>query len=487
MTSWDTRVAHEQAPRSPEGKLPRLPDRGGLAAVFRHTPKHRGSRPGIARFAQALRKETVGGALTLTMATVALLLANSPWSEAYEALRSYEVGPSYLHLRLSLASWAADGLLAVFFFIAGLELKREFVVGDLRDPRRALVPVTATIGGVVVPAALYLTVNALARGSWRGWAIPTATDVAFALSVLAVVGRHLPPMLRTFLLALAVIDDLAAIVIIAIFYTAHLDLLPLVAGLFPLAAFIVLVQRRVRSGWLLPPLAVATWALVHASGVHATVAGALLGFAVPVVKANGRDPQSGLAEHFERIFRPISASVAVPVFAFFAAGVTLDGVGSLSTALADPVLIGTVVGLLIGKPLGIIGGTWLVRRYLRARAGPQFAWPDIFGLATLAGIGFTVSLLVGELAFGPDSDRGSHVKVAILAGSIAAAILGVSVLRRRDRIYRSIGGTPGAGPSAPQTADRLTANALPRLRTQRRSHRPTAPTPALPSAGNVAT
>ena len=213
--------------------------------------------------------------------------------------------------------------------MAGLELKREMVAGDLRDPRRAALPVAAAVGGMVAPALLYVAVNlGGAAGALRGWAVPTATDIAFALAVLAVISSHLPSALRTFLLTLAVVDDLLAITIIALFYTESLDVLLLLAAAVPLALFTVLVQRRISSWWLLLPLAAATWTLVHASGVHATVAGILLGFAVPVVRsdaAGGPDAGPGLAEHFEHRFRPLSAGVAVPVFAFFAAGVTIGG------------------------------------------------------------------------------------------------------------------------------------------------------------------
>ena len=204
-------------------------------------------------------------------------------------VRRSAIGPAALHLDLTLAQWAADGLLAIFFFVAGLELKREFVAGDLRSPRRAVLPVAAAVGGMVLPALVFIAVNARAApGNLAGWAIPTATDIAFALAVLAVVGTALPTALRTFLLTLAVVDDLLAITIIAVFYTADLHVLPLALAALPLAVFAVLVQRRVRSWWLLLPLAVATWALMHASGVHATVAGVLLGFTVPVRSARHR-------------------------------------------------------------------------------------------------------------------------------------------------------------------------------------------------------
>ncbi|MGW4642764.1 Na+/H+ antiporter NhaA [Sphaerisporangium sp. NPDC004334] len=391
------------------------------------------------RVADILRKETIGGALLLAAALAALAWANSPWAQAYEDLRAMTVGPAALHLDLDLATWAGDGLLAIFFFVAGLELKREFVAGDLRDPRRAAVPVAAAFGGVAVPAALYLVVAG--ADAVQGWAIPTATDIAFALAVLAVIGRHLPAALRTFLLTLAVVDDLIAIVIIAVAYTIHLSALPLLAALAPLAGFAVLVRRRVRSWWLLLPLAFSTWALVHASGVHATVAGVLLALTVPVprgARAGVPEDGPGLAEHFEHRFRPISAGFAVPVFAFFSAGVTFGGLDGLTGTLTEPVALGVVAGLLAGKPIGILAATWGVARFTRATLDEGLTWTDMTGLAVLSGIGFTVSLLIGELAFGPGGDAHATVKVAVLTGSLAAALAATVILRSRARAYRRI-------------------------------------------------
>jgi Na+:H+ antiporter, NhaA family len=400
----------------------------------------RGSWPETSRIAAVLRKETVGGVLLLAGTLVALAWANSPWAAGYAAVRDAEVGPESLHLHLSLGTWAADGLLAIFFFVAGLELKREFVAGDLRDPRRAALPVAAAVGGMAVPALIYVLVN-LDTGTLRGWAIPTATDIAFALAVLAVISTHLPSALRTFLLTLAVVDDLLAITIIAVFYTATLSVGFLVLALLPLALFGVLVQLRVRAWWALLPLAVLTWVFMHASGVHATVAGVLLAFTVPVVRsdaAGGADAGPGLAEHFEHRFRPISAGVAVPLFAFFAAGVTIGGLTGLSDALADAVALGIVAALVAGKTIGITAATWLVSRFTRAELDDDLSWWDVVGLAMLGGIGFTVSLLIGELAFGPGSARGEHVKVGVLAGTVTAALLAAVLLRLRNRRYRQI-------------------------------------------------
>jgi len=323
--------------------------------------------------------------------------------------------------------------------------------------------VAAAIGGVIVPAILYSVVNSTtAAGEVHGWAVPTATDIAFALAVLAVIGRHLPPALRTFLLTLAVVDDLIAIAIIAIFYTAEVTVAPLLIAIVPFALFTLLVQRRVRSWWVLLPLAAAVWALVHASGVHATVAGVLLGFAVPVVRsdaAGGPDAGPGLAEHFEHRFRPLSAGVAVPVFALLSAGVSVGGWSGLTSALTDPVALGIVVGLVVGKPIGILGATWLIARFTRAQLAEGLAWIDVLGLAVLAGIGFTVSLLVGGLAFGTGSTRDDHVKVAVVVGSLTAALLATGILRLRNRAYRQLSEAEETDSDADGTPDVYAADA----------------------------
>ncbi|MGA8113118.1 MAG: Na+/H+ antiporter NhaA [Actinocatenispora sp.] len=396
----------------------------------------RGSSGEQRRLADVLRQETVGGALLLAAAMLALIWSNSPWSSGYTWLRDLRLGPGVVHLHLSLAQWASDGLLAVFFFVAGLELKREFVAGDLRDPRRAAVPVVAALAGVALPAMVYVLVNLGPGGSLAGWAIPSATDIAFALAVLALAGTHLPAALRTFLLTLAVIDDLAAITIIAVFYTRHLAWIPLGLSLAPLVAFTVAVQRRIRAWWLLLPLAVTAWALIHASGVHATVGGVLLGFAVPVARRRA-GPGPGLAEHFEHRWRPVSAGLAVPLFALLSAGVAIGGVSGLGAALTDRAAVGVVAGLVVGKSAGVLAGTFLTARLTRARLDEGIDWLDVVGLALLAGIGFTVSLLIGELAFGAGT-TGDHVKIGILCGSVLAALLAIALLRARNRHYRRL-------------------------------------------------
>jgi NhaA family Na+:H+ antiporter len=389
-----------------------------------------------------VRSDVFGGALLLLATAVALILANSPAAGWYASLRDLTVGIPELHLELSLGAWAADGLLAIFFFVVGLELKEEFVSGRLRDPRAAALPIAAAVGGVLVPALFFVIVNLGNPDALRGWAIPTATDIAFAVAVIAVVGRFLPPALRVFLLTLAIVDDLIAITVIATFYTDTISLPWLTLALLPLAGFGALVQRGVRQWWILLPLAVATWVCVHASGVHATVAGVLLGFLVPVlptVRAGVRMPSGayeGLAPHFADRWSPIATLIAVPVFALFAAGVSIGGVDGLVSALRDPITLGIIVGLVLGKPIGILLTTFALSRIPAIRMDEALRWPDLVGMSFLAGIGFTVSLLVGELAFGQSSIADEHVKIGVLLGSLLAAIIGGLVLGARNRRAR---------------------------------------------------
>lgn len=393
----------------------------------------RGSWPEASRIADILRQETLGGVLLMVATVVAIAAANL--GDGYSRLRDFAFGPDSLHLSLTSGQWASDGLLAVFFFVAGLELKREFVGGDLRDPHRAALPVVAAIGGMAVPALVFTLVNL--GGDLRGWAIPTATDIAFALAVLAVIGTHLPSGLRTFLLTLAVVDDLIAIIIIAVVYTKTLHLSYLLLALVPLALFTVLVQRRVRAWWLLLPLAGLTWGFVHASGVHATVAGVLLAFVVPVVRRDGGDGK-GLAEHFEHRVRPLSAAIAVPVFAFFSAGVKVDGWHGFTSAMSEPITLGIIAGLFLGKTIGVFGATWLVSTFTGAELDDDLAWLDVLGIAMLSGVGFTVSLLIGELAYGVGHLADEHVKVGVLVGSVVSALAAGALLRVRNRRYREI-------------------------------------------------
>ncbi len=375
--------------------------------------------------------------MLLIAAALALVAANTSLRHGYEALRDLRVGPELLHLDLTLGQWAADGLLAVFFFVVGLELKHEFAAGRLRDPRAAALPIAAAVGGVVIPAAIYALINLGSPDTLGGWAIPAATDIAFAVAVLAIVGRGLPPALRVFLLTLAVVDDLLAISIIAVFYSEGLALGWLALAALPIGAFALAVRRGIRAWWILIPLGLLTWVLVHSSGIHATVAGVVLGLVVPAVatrrafvERNGH--RVALTEHFAERWSVFSAAVAVPVFAFFSAGVAFVG-GGLLAALQSPVTIGIMVALVAGKAIGITGGAWLVSRAPGIQLDPSLRWMDVVGVSFVAGIGFTVSLLVGELAFGPGTRVDDFVKIGVLLGSVVAAIIGAVILSIRAR------------------------------------------------------
>jgi Na+:H+ antiporter, NhaA family len=364
----------------------------------------------------------VGGSIALGAAVIAVVWANSPFSPSYDALRHLQIGP------LDLEHWAADGALAIFFFVAGLELKREFVVGSLRRPADAAVPIVAALCGVVLPAVIYLAVNSGPTGSPGGWAIPAATDIAFALAVLAVVGSNLPTALRVFLLTLAVVDDLVVVVIIAVFYTSTLHLPALALAAMACAGWMVLQHFRVRSALVYVPLAVAAWWLVHESGIHATVAGMTLAL-LTRVRPDATESRSP-AERLEHLLDPVSSGVAVPFFALLSAGVAFSAGTRL---LTEPVVIGVVLGLVVGKPVGVLGGAYLVTRLTHARLSPELAWRDVIGVAVLTGIGFTVSLLVSDLSF--TGETRDAAKTAVLAGSLVSAVVGALMLGHRDRFH----------------------------------------------------
>lgn len=389
----------------------------------------RPSWPEAQAVTDALRTETLGGALLLGAAVAALLLANSPWSEIYFSVRDAVVGIEWGHLDLSVGHWAGDGLLAIFFFVAGLELKREFLVGSLRKPSDAAVPIVAALAGVATPAVIYTVVNVVGDGELVGWAIPAATDIAFALAVMAVVGSSLPSSLRAFLLTLAVVDDLVVIVIIAVFYTSSLHLVPLLLAALLLATYAVLQRLRVTSFLVYVPLAAATWWCVYQSGIHATIAGVSLGLLTRVLP--DPDEARSPAERLEHLLTPLSAGVAVPFFALLSAGVVVHADGAF---FSDPVVIGVVLGLVVGKPVGVLAGTWVVTRFTRAELNEDLSWRDMFGVALLAGVGFTVALLVSDLSFA--SAESEAAKTAVLVGSVVAALLAAVVLGRRSRVHR---------------------------------------------------
>ncbi|MGW1124089.1 Na+/H+ antiporter NhaA [Streptomyces sp. NPDC002526] len=384
--------------------------------------------------ADALRTETVGGVILLVAAVAALVWANTAGS-SYSAVSDFHIGPKTLGLHLSVEHWAADGLLAIFFFVAGVELKRELVAGELRDPKAAVLPVAAALCGMAVPALVYTLVNVFGDGSKGGWAVPTATDIAFALAVLAVIGASLPNALRAFLLTLAVVDDLFAILIIAVFFTENIDFLALGGAFLGLGLFYLLLRLGVRGWYVYVPLALVVWGLMYNSGVHATIAGVAMGLMLRCTRREGEEHSPG--ERIEHLVHPLSAGFAVPVFALFSAGVSLAG-GAVASVFDRPETLGVVLGLVAGKTIGVFGGTWLTTRLTKAELNKDLAWADVFAIATLAGIGFTVSLLIGELAFAGDDDMINEIKASVLLGSLIAAVLSGVLLKLRVRRYRAL-------------------------------------------------
>ncbi|MEV0899739.1 Na+/H+ antiporter NhaA [Actinoplanes sp. NPDC049802] len=388
---------------------------------------------GRRNFTDTLRAENAGAILLAIGTVLALIWANSPWRDSYTDLSSIVVGPAGLHLNLSIADWATDGLLTIFFFVVGLELKREFVTGQLRKPATAAVPIIAAVGGMIMPAAIYALVN-LAHGgpSMGGSAIPVATDIAFAVAVLTLFGRRLPIALRAFLLTLAVVDDLLGIVVIAVFYAQGLAFGWLGAAFLAIGVLAVLIRRHV-TAWILVPLAVLAWVFMHLSGVHATIAGVLIGFTVPALARDGQD--RSVAERWEHYWRPVSAGLAVPIFALFAAGVSLSP-DALATTMTEPAAQGVILGLVVGKPLGIMLATFALVRLTRASLDPMVTWLDLLAVTAVAGIGFTVALLIGELSFAPGAPQSEPVKAGILIGSLTSAVIGSLLLAWRSRAYQ---------------------------------------------------
>jgi NhaA family Na+:H+ antiporter len=387
------------------------------------------SRP-LSEFARYLRTETTGGIILLVATAVALLWANSPLRDSYHALRDFRLGPEFLHLDLTVGDWATDGLLALFFFVAGLELKRELVVGELSRLKQAVLPVVAAIGGMVVPALVALGVGWGTPGIERAWAIPVATDIAFALGVLALTASNLPSSARIFLLSLAVVDDLGAIIVIAVVFTTGFDLVAAAVAVVALALYAYLQHRRVRTPWLYVPLALVTWVAVHSAGIHATIAGVALGLLTRVRADEGEAEAPAL--RLEHRLQPWSSAVAVPVFALFAAGISVSG-GSLGAVFTTALPLAVLAGLLGGKVVGILGASVLAVKLGVAEKPRGMGWRDLGALSVLGGVGFTVSLLIAELAL--PADLTELAKAAVLIASATASLLAALVLLRRNRIH----------------------------------------------------
>jgi NhaA family Na+:H+ antiporter len=376
--------------------------------------------------------EATAGAVLIVAAIVAVVWANSPWRASYHDLWQHQLPDRWLGLNWpsTPAAWIADMLMAVYFFVAGLEIKRELVSGELRDPKRAVLPVAAAVGGMLVPATIYAALNTAGPGA-NGWGVPMATDIAFALGVLAVIGRGLPSQVRVFLLTLAIVDDIGSIAVIAIFYTSSLRPIWFLIGV----AFVVVIQVGFRvKGTQLTLVAIGAiglWISLFQAGIHPTIAGVICGLMAPAVEdARGDSTAEGLVHRFH----PWSSFVIAPLFALSAAGITLTA-AALRDALSDHVAIGVFLGLVVGKPVGILLGAVLVLRAGWATRPPQLSWASLAGLGALAGIGFTISILISQLAFADVATRNA-AELAILAAALAAVVVSTPILtmaRRRTR------------------------------------------------------
>ncbi|MER8793636.1 Na+/H+ antiporter NhaA [Mesorhizobium sp. M0984] len=376
----------------------------------------------VSMLREFLDSEAAGGLVLMAAAALALIVANSPLGEAYfSALHAY-LGP------LSVSHWINDGLMAVFFLLVGLEIKREMLDGQLSTWPRRVLPGIAAAGGMAAPALVYVAINHNNPAALSGWAIPTATDIAFALGVLSLLGRRVPGSLKIFLTALAIIDDLGAVLIIAVFYTSGLSLAYLGAAFAVIALLVVLNRMRVLT--LLPYilLGIVLWVLVLKSGVHATLAGVALALTIPlkISPGSGHDLDHSPLHRLEHGLHKVVAFFVIPIFGFANAGVSLAGLSA--AALAEPLTLGVAAGLVLGKLVGVFGSSALAIRLGFADLPVNAGWLHMVGISLLCGIGFTMSLFIGLLAFASDAALQDAVKVGILAGSFIAALLGAAVL-----------------------------------------------------------
>jgi NhaA family Na+:H+ antiporter len=438
------------------------PDRMGTDdSVWRFGPVYTKSDRTLARLVarpvrEFLRIETAGSLLLLAAALVALVWANSPWAAAYDDFwhTTITLDIGVLTLEESLQHWVNDALMVIFFFVVGLEIKYELVHGDLRDPKTAALPIVAAVGGMVVPAGIYALVVAGGEGS-SGWGIPMATDIAFAVGVLGLLGRRIPAPARLFLLTLAIVDDIGAIVVIAVFYTADLDLVALAIALALLLVMAGMRLLRIWATWAYVVVGTLAWLATLQSGVHATLAGVAIGLMTPATAlleervARGYAQEAladreldadelhrlrfllnesvSMVERLQTRLHPVSAYLVLPVFALANAGVALGG-GVLGEAVGSAVGIGITLGLVVGKPVGILLASFLAVRFGLGRLPEDTGWRMIAGLGAVGGIGFTVSLFIAGLSFPGDELLTSDAKVGILAGSLLSALVGVAVL-----------------------------------------------------------
>lgn len=374
---------------------------------------------------RVLRNETVGGALMLSTAAAGVIAANSPVRESYHRITEHIIAIPGGHLQLTVTQWAADFLLAFFFLVAGAELKHELTSGHLRSLKSAAVPMFGAIGGMVVAAGIFVVVSMSGGASGaaqRGWAIPTSTDIAFALAVLAIAGRGVHPGIRVLLLGLAVMNDVGSILVIALTFAGDLQALPLLLSTVCVCVWTLLQRREVRLGPAYAVVFCLGWWAMHESGVHATIAGMAFGLAC---STTARSRNETGADALDRVLRPWVAGLAVPIFAFVSVGVDLSAAGHMLTAPSLPV----IVGLVVGQPLGVGLGFWAALRFFGGEVAPGMNARQLAVVACLAGVGFTVALLVSELAYREQPALLAQAKVGVLCASVVASIVAACVMR----------------------------------------------------------
>ncbi|MCW2832365.1 MAG: nhaA [Nocardioides sp.] len=428
--------------------------------VWNAGPSYLASNKPLARLVarpirEFLRVETAGSVLLLLAAAVALLWANSPAASSYDAFWHTTIGIDLggSGMEQSLQHWVNDALMVIFFFVVGLEIKYELVSGDLRDPKTAALPIVAALGGMVVPAAIYLAITGFGEPG-KGWGIPMATDIAFAVGVIGLLGRRIPSSARLFLLTLAIVDDIGAIIVIAVFYTDSLRLSWLALAVGLLLVMVVLQKLRVWSVPVYVAIGVVLWFSLFQSGVHATLAGVAIGLITPArallkedvartyartaLADNHLDPDEltrlrfllaesvPMVERLQAALHPLSAYVALPLFALANAGVSLDGFGE---AVTSPVSLGIVGGLVLGKPVGIVLASFIAVKLGLGRLPDRTTWTMMIGLGAVAGIGFTVSLFIAGLSFPQSQALTDDAKIGVIVASVVAALVGVAVLR----------------------------------------------------------
>ncbi|HWI86059.1 MAG TPA: Na+/H+ antiporter NhaA [Sphingomonas sp.] len=371
-----------------------------------------------------LQGEATGGVLLIGAAALALAVANSGLGVAYDHALHAKLGG------LSLLHWVNDGLMAIFFLLVGLEIKREFVVGHLASWPDRILPAVAAAGGMAAPAIIYLIIAGRTAGLARGWAIPSATDIAFALGVIAMLGKRVPDSLKIFLTTIAIVDDMGAVAIIALVYTSGISVPALLAAALVLAAMFAMNRGGVKSLWPYLACAVLLWAAVLMSGVHATVAGVLTATMIPVRDQKGDDVEQSPLHRLEHALQPWNAFLIVPLFGFANAGVSLGGIGLAN--LVAPLPLAVAAGLFVGKQIGVMGSIWIATKCGFAPKPAGASWTQLYGVALLCGVGFTMSLFIGGLAF--DSPLLiDEVKIGVLGGSLVSALLGYAMLRIASR------------------------------------------------------